>query len=241
MKFFTPEWYHDLLISELCFSIRKSFRAAKMNEKYFNSLYASEKKKHVRSMKFISKYRKEPFDLKKAEESYDEIYKDNLEFVKTFPCEITEKIADIRIFALGVVEYSIYDEITRYCGQVKRKCDKIGRDYSDHLESFGEEIGWAKLDKLSVLNDQNPEISECELRENDLVIKSEVCDFELSLIGAEKPAPDSFKSITVLASEFDRCESGKKYKLSLLCYDLDSQMFEQEFCFDDFEFVSTEA
>ena len=222
----------------MCFSLRKSMRAAKLNEKYFESLYKSENKKYARSIKFICKYSKTPFDPEKTDKDFESNYNDNLEFVKSFPCEITSRIADIRVFALGVVEYDIFGEITKYCGQMNRKCEKIKRDYYDHVDSFGEEIGWKKLDKLSLLNEA--EISEFKLCGDDLVISSLSNCFAMTLYNEKNPLPEKYQNATIIASEFDKTEDGSRLTLSLLCETLDGELFSDTLCFDNFEIIDTE-
>lgn len=238
MKFFTLDWYHDTLVSQVCFSLRKSFRAAKMNERFFESLYKSEKKKYIQSMKFVCKYSKTPFDLKKAEEDFQKNYQNNLEFVKTFPYEITGKIADIRIFALGVVTYDMFDDITRYCGQINRKCEKVKRDYEDHIDSLGEELGWDKLDGLSKLGEA--EITDLKLCGDDLFIISETNYVEMTLYNEAKQPPERLVQATVLANELHKDEDTDKLTLSLLCEDLNGEIFEETLYFDDFQIIETE-
>ena len=238
MKFFTEEWYHDTLVSQMCFTLRKSMRAATFNEKFFESLYKSEKKKYARSIKFICKISKKPFDLESAEKDFETNYHDNLEFVKSFPYEITSKIADIRVFALGVVEYGIFDEITRYCGQINRKCEKVKRDYDDHVVSFGEEIGWKKIDTLSLLHEA--EISEFKLCGDDLVISSLTNSFEMTLYNEKTPLSEKYQNATILAYELDKDEQSSKLTLSLLSETLDGELFSDTLCFDDFEMIETE-
>ena len=103
MKYFTEEWYHNTLISQMCFSLRKSNRATSLSDKFFEKLYNSEKSWYAKHLKRAAKFTRTPFDKTAAEAEFDQNYKDNLEFVKSLPDEITSKIADMRIFALGTV------------------------------------------------------------------------------------------------------------------------------------------
>ena len=79
MKFFTEEWYHNTLVSQMCFSIRKSGRATCYSDKFFDKLYKSESTWYARHMKRAAKFNRIPFDKNAAQAEFDKNYQDNLE------------------------------------------------------------------------------------------------------------------------------------------------------------------
>ena len=239
MNYFTHEWYHDTLVSQMCFSLRKSAKAAIYSDKFFDKLYQSEKKWYVKFCKRAAKFAKEPFDVIATEKAFDDNYKDNLEFVKTLPEEITSKIADMRIFALGTVEHSMADEITRYCGKVNRQCEKIKRDYLDHIDSMGEEIGWKKLDRLAWL-DNAADISFTESSDGKVIISSQINCLEMTLENTTLPLSHKLLHATIIANEFYKNEEGKKFTIMLLCEDEEKELFDTALYFDDFVIVKKE-
>lgn len=171
MKFFTPEWYHDTLLSELCFQLHVSSRAEKYSDKYFESLYKAQEKWTVKNVKRIAKYSKFEFDKAAAEAEFAENYKKNLEFVtSSLPKDILDSVKDIRLLAIGTVEYAVKEKITRFCGQVARKCEKVSDDYDDELEVLSERLGWVTLNSLNFLI--GSPVRRVEKTETDAVIET---------------------------------------------------------------------
>ena len=153
MKYFTKEWYKDTILAEMCFQLKHTSNAEKFSEKYFNSLYKAQKKWFVKNEKRMAKFAKTSFDLSAAEAAFDANFNENLEFVKAnLPAEILEKVADIRVLAMGSASYDVTHAITRFCGQVNRRCEKIKEEYDSEVEKLAENIGWYKINSLNMLS-----------------------------------------------------------------------------------------
>lgn len=146
MKYFTKEWFANTILAEMCFQIRKSAKAAKFSEKYYEALYKEQKKWFVKNEKFIAKHNKVKFDPVAADAAFEANFAENLNYVKTnIPEEILARVADIRVLALGCAEGEIVNEITRYCGRVNAKCEAVAEAYNAELEKLAEQIGWEKI------------------------------------------------------------------------------------------------
>jgi putative heme iron utilization protein len=221
MKFFTQEWYHNTLISQMCFSIRKSNRAAIFSDKFFEKLYKSEKAWYVKHLKRAAKFTRTPFDKVVAEAEFDQNYKDNLEFVNALPQELISEIADIRVFALGTVSYDIADKLTRFCGKLNRECEAIQKEYDDSLEFVAEKIGWTPINMLNALPDAEiNSVTEVDstltITTNERKIILESGKPTLELVGAR-----------VIAFEIVENNENDKYVLGLLCEDTKGELFDE--------------
>lgn len=199
MKYFTKEWYKDTIVAEMCFQMNTSRKAAVFSEKFFESLYRDQKKYFIKERKRIAKYSNIEFDASIAETEFEANYKENTEFIKSnLPAEILEKVADLRILALGTVEYDILQEITRYCGRVHRRCEKVTDEYDAAVEDLAETFGWERINLLNRLT--NSAVSVAESEDNDFIfatsaeytgvpcsvklIGAKVVTFEEGLIGS---------------------------------------------------------
>jgi hypothetical protein len=152
MKYFTKEWYKDTILAEMCFQLKHTSNAEKFSEKYFNSLYKAQKKWFIKNEKHTARFTKTAFDLAAAEAAFEANFNENLEFVKAnIPAEILEKVADVRILAMGSASYDVTHAITRFCGQVNRRCEKVKEDYDAEVEKLAENIGWYKINSLNML------------------------------------------------------------------------------------------
>lgn len=226
MKYFTEEWYHNTLISGMCFSLRKSNRATVLSDKYFDKLYKSEMSWYVKHLKRAAKFTRAPFDKIAAAAEFEQNYKDNLEFVKTLPEEIIGKIADIRVFALGTVSYEMADELTRFCGKLNRECEAVQSKYDDSLEALAENIGWEPINMLNGISDA--EITSVCKQDDSLSITTA----ERKVILAGASSSDRLEGARVIAFEITKGEESGKYSLGLLCEDKDGTLFDEslDFC-----------
>ena len=225
MKYFTEEWYHNTLISQMCFSLRKSNRATSLSDKFFEKLYNSEKSWYAKHLKRAAKFTRTPFDKTAAEAEFDQNYKDNLEFVKSLPDEITSKIADMRIFALGTVSYEMADELTRFCGKLNRECESIQTEYENSLDTLANEIGWTPINMLNALPDA--EIVSVTNESGASVITTG--ERKVALEGAD--ASSRLVGARVIAFEVNKSDENGKYCLGLLCEDAEGKLFDENLFF----------
>lgn len=225
MKFFTDEWYHNTLISQMCFSLRKSNRAESFSDKFFEKLYKSESGWYAKHLKRASRFNRIAFDKDAAQAEFDKNYQDNLEFVNTLPKEIIEKIADIRVFALGTVSYDIYDELTRFCGRLNRECEAVQSKYDDSLEDVAEVIGWTPINMLNMLAEA--EITSVKHENDALTIES--TERVIVLNGAD-PC-ESLVGARVIAFEVTRADEDGRFCLGLLCENKNGKLFDESLYF----------
>lgn len=142
MKYFTKEWYNDSLVSQMCFSFRKTEKAGVFSEKFFESLYEIERKAYLRHTKRSARFERRSFDTKSASEEFEANYKENLAFVeRNLPREILDDIKDIRVLALGSVTHDMAARITRYCGSLNNKCEATIRRYDEATDEVVARFG----------------------------------------------------------------------------------------------------
>ena len=220
MRYFTKEWYNDTVLAEVCFQMRSTSHADKFSEKHFNSLYEGQKKWFMRSEKIIAKQNKVKFDAAAAEAAFAASYNENLEFIKkNIPSEILEKVADVRVLAMGSASYEVFHEITRYCGQVNRKCEAVKAEYDGEVEKLAERIGWYKINCLNWL--LNAPVSAAEIGEEGNFVLTTSPDYtdiacKVTLSGAQEVlCPDELIGATVLHLEL--LPVGELLEFNLLC------------------------
>lgn len=243
MKYFTKEWYHDSLVAQMCFQVRKDAKAAKASDKYFESLYSMQLNWFVKHMKRAARHTKTEFDRAAAEAEFRANYEENLNFVSTsLPAEILEKIADLRVLALGCAEQDILLEITRYCGQVDRKCKKICDCYEEENEKLGDKLGWYKLASINKLLNA-PIVSVDTTASNlwTLETSPEITEIgcKLTLIDsqADPSEAEAIVGATILYLELLPTEDDKFMTLSLLCEQKNGELIELSATVTDFEVV----
>lgn len=220
MKYFTEEWHRDTILAEMCFQVRKNSKASKFSEKYFQLLYADQKKWYIRHLKHAARFMREKFDADKAGAEFDANYHENLEFVQnSLPLSILNNVKDIRVLALGVAEHDVVQEITRFCGQVNRRCESVRAEYDRTLEELAEEIGWYKINSLNML--ANAPVEKID-GENTIVIETSniYTDIACRVIFTDAQTQGIFEEIvgsTVRYFEILKGENEKKYQLNMLC------------------------
>lgn len=142
MRYFTKEWYNDTVVAEMCFQLRKTQKADTFSEKFYQKLYATEKKAYIKYSKRTAKFERRKFDIAASGAEFDSNYEENLMFVKAnLPQEILADIKDIRVLALGSVTYEVADRITRFCGQINNRCEATKRRYDEATDEVAERMG----------------------------------------------------------------------------------------------------
>lgn len=152
MRYFTKDWYNDTVLAEMCFQVKHSSKANKFNEKYFQSLYNTQKNWFVKNEKRTAKYTGTSFDAAASEAKFEASFKENLEYVTTkIPSEILANVADVRLLAIGTASYDVTQAITRFCGQVNRRCEAVKSNYEEENEKIADRIGWYKVNTLNFI------------------------------------------------------------------------------------------
>lgn len=221
MRYFTEKWYKDTILAEMCFQIKKTSRAAKHSESFFEYLYKSQKKWFVNNQKHFAKYTKTPFDREAAEAAYEANYNENLEYVKAnIPAEILEKVADIRVLSMGSATSDVTDEITKFCGKINRQCEAVTEDYDEEVEALANTIGWYKINLLNALS--NAVLAEVAEGNEGFVIRTseENTDFACTVILKDAKVSECHEKLvgaTILCFEILPTESADTLELNLLC------------------------
>lgn len=230
MKYFTAQWHRDTITAEMCFQMRKDSKAGAFSEKLFTSLYESQKSWYVKHLKRAAKHLKQPFDPKAAEAEYKANYNENLEYIRAnLPAEILDKVADHRVLALGVAEYNVLMEITRFCGTVNRRCELVREEYEASLEALAEQIGWLKINMLGKI--ANAPIASVSLADGRLTVVTSpeiteiACTLTLCEADANAAEWESLIGTVILYHELAD-EGNGRYSLSLLCEKQDGSFLE---------------
>jgi hypothetical protein len=223
----------------MCFQIKRSDRAAQFSEKYFSSLYEAQKKWYVKNEKHIARHTKQAFDAVKAVEDFDANFKENLEFVKAnLPEEILERVADLRVLALGCADYDTLQAITRYCGQVNRRCEKVTAEYDTEVERLADKIGWYKINSMNML--ANAPVISAKADGDRFIIETskEYTDYacKLTLFSPEISISDELTDAVILHYEvLPATEKDKTVEISLLCRIQDESFSEFSAIAKDFD------
>lgn len=227
MKYYTTQWYNNGLVSQMHEQMRKTQNAAQFSEKFYEKLYKLEKKAFVKYYKRAAKFEKIPFDVAATEKQFDVNYEENLAFVKAnLPSEILERIKDLRVLALGSVEYDVAAEIERFCGKLKRKCNEVEDKYEEQLENVADVVGWDTVHALDNLIDA--QIESVEQAENDVVfcLYAEENRANLTVIACGAKLPENAQNSiggVVCRHELIADENGLCF--GLLCVDNNSLPF----------------
>ncbi len=222
MKYFTKEWYNDLLISEMCFQLRKTENASVFSEPFFKRLYFLEERAYLRFSKRALRASSIPFDKEAVRTEFASNYETNLKFVKeNLPEEILQNVKDIRVLALGSATHDIAMQITRYCGKKNRLCEAIEKKYNDASEESDEKIDRDVLNTLVNIN--NSELSSVKEDENGnvsffFIPQNSQEEKGVTLVNAKKLEDDrTSENMTIVKHEMLLNEEGKA-DFSLLLY-----------------------
>lgn len=227
MKYYTTQWYNDGLVSQMHEPMRKTQNAAQFSEKFFEKLYRVEKKNFIRYYKRAAKLQRIPFDTESTEKQFGVNYEENLAFVKAnLPEEILANVKDVRVLALGSAEYGVAEQIERYCGKLKRKCNEIEDQYEEELEKVAEKIGWDTVHALDNLIDA--QIESIEDAADDIIVCLYVeetrTNVTVVLHGSKLPQ-NAQSAIGGVVCRHELTEDGEALTLGMLCVDSASLPF----------------
>ena len=218
MRYFTKEWYNNTLVAQMCFQLRKTEKAAKYSDKFYEKLYTVEEKAYIRYRKRELRVMRQSKTVEELKEEFRQNTNTNLEFVKNnLPEEILSEIADIRILALGSVTSAMYDKITRYCGKVNGKCESAKRAYEEACEEAFETIDPKTAKILSDL--QGAEILSITKSGDDLAIElsDDYSDICITLTNGAQAEENTISEACFVSKSELILNEDKKFELSLLC------------------------
>lgn len=244
MRYFTKDWYNDTVLAEMCFQVKHSPKAAKFNEKYFQSLYNAQKSWFVKNEKRTAKYTGAPFDAAAAEAKFEAGFKENLEYVTTkIPADILANVADVRLLAIGTASYDVTQAIVRFCGQVNRRCEAVKSNYEEENEKVAERIGWYKVNTLNFIT--NAPIIAAHKDGDDFVITTSAeytdiaCNVTLKNAKIVRCDQQIIGSSTLFL-ELLPTENENELELNLLCSDGDGKSCEFSAIAEDIEIEELE-
>ena len=244
MRYFTKDWYNDTVLAEMCFQVKHSSKAAKFNEKYFQSLYNAQKNWFVKNEKRTAKYTGTAFDEAASEAKFEASFKENLEYVTTkLPSDILANVADVRLLAIGTATYDVTQAIVRFCGQVNRRCEEIKSDYDEENEKIAERIGWYKVNTLNFIT--NAQIISAHKNGDDFVITTSPeytgISCEVTLKNAKvSRCDDQVVGSAPLFIELLPTENENELELNLLCSNENGKSCEFSAIAEDIEIVELE-
>lgn len=144
MKYFTKEFYEKMQQTSYHLSLMVQSEAKIFSEEYFKTLYNYKLDEYLNVKKQIAEMaaNKKILDIKYDEEnekiSYGLYLKSKVkELKKVLPENILDKIADIRVLALGIVESNnIKNLIKEFCNKNKKFVENIFSSYSKYYKNF---------------------------------------------------------------------------------------------------------
>lgn len=230
MKYFTTEWYREGVASQMHEPMRKTQNAAQFSEKFFEKLCKLEKKAFVRYYKRAARFQRQSFDATAAEKQFDVNYEENLAFVKeNLPEDILADVKDVRVLALGSVEYDVAARIERYCGKLKKRCRDAEEQYEEQLELIAEAMGLDTVNALDSLIDTQIEL--IEMNGSDLVIglwgEETRANITVILRGAQIPE-NSQAALGGVVCRHELLSLEDSISFGLLCVDENSMPFTME-------------
>ena len=236
MRYFTKKWYNDTVVAAMCFQLRRTEKAAKHSDKFYEKLYALEEKAYIR-------YRKRELKMLKQSKSLDEMKEEfrkntvaNLEFVKTnLPEDILSEIADIRILGLGSVTNDMHAKITRYCGKINRQCESVERQYEIASDEAFELIDGKTTKALGALiGSEIISISkDCDNTAIEFLNDDNNTKYVVTLTNVQETDEDKFaEGVFVVKYEIITTED-KKFEFALLCIDEDLQTYTYSYTADN--------
>ena len=138
MKYFTKEWYALCLKTFLAELLEDDDRAAKKDEEFYNELLKQRLGESLAMQDEIAKMSDEDIeiDIGEYEKDYlralDERVRD---LYSVLPEDISEEIADMRVFALNKATPEIHKRLRIYCNGAQKKVDDTLKSYEDYYNS----------------------------------------------------------------------------------------------------------
>lgn len=236
MKYFTKEWYKKAQASDICFQLKSSDKAAVFSEKYFASVYSYQEKWQIKQLKRAAKAAKESFNEETAANIFRKNYEDNLALIReVFPEEVLKNVPDVRMLALGIADRNTSLEMSRYCGELARECEKAGAAYDRETEELAERIGWLKINKLNLI--LGTAVVFCGESDGIYVIETRALEadisYRISLSDASVTCCEADENAIVLQLEL--LEEEGSLRLNLLCECANGDICEFSASMKDFE------
>ena len=140
MKYLTKSWYERLQKIDMNLLIEITEKAETFSEVYYKKIYQEEERKWIELQKAIGniKSKNKEIDISdnivnKNKEKFKNIQEEIIKKLeKKLPDYILEKVADIRVLALGKASSIVKKELDEYCGEQKAIVDKAINEYNQY-------------------------------------------------------------------------------------------------------------
>lgn len=170
MKYFTKQWYKLMQYADKVSYVNIDKNANYYNDNYFNDLYNQKESEFISKQININKHLNQPYNEEKFRESFMKIHHFSIDYYKViFPNNILDKVADLRVFALGIVSQEVYDLLT----ERKVLFDKINDEYRKYYNSISDKVIGTNLEVLDNLHDAI--IQNWISNNQDLILKIDSC------------------------------------------------------------------
>ena len=169
MKYLTKNWYESLQKIDMNLLIEIAKEAETFSEKYYRKVYQEEERKSIELQNTIKNFKNINNHLENIEkEQFKNIQEQTIKkFENDLPDYILEKIADIRVLALGKASSIVKKELDEYCQKqkviVEKALNEYEQYYNDNLKKFENTF-------IKDFNFHDCKIKSCEKQERDLII-----------------------------------------------------------------------
>lgn len=232
MKYFTREWYKLMQYAGIVSSLNVDAKANFYNENYFNDLYIQKEFEFISKQININIHLRQAYNDKEFREYFLKSYHGPIIYYKNIiPINILDKVADIRVFALGVVSQEVYDLLY----ERKVLYDQIDNEYENYFNSISSKINGTNLEVLNNLHDAI--IKESETSNQDLKLKidssNSFADVKEIIIKNYLCNPENFllKNLWWLYNEFYFLDN--RIKIDVLLANEKNELFEISIIFDN--------
>lgn len=115
MRLLTKEWYQTMQDSGLGVCLEEDQRAAEFSEELFEELWAEKLSDWLKMREDVCSILEETFDEAEERRLFEENYRRELEDYRTrTPAKILQKVADLRVLALGICTGEVWKELEEY-------------------------------------------------------------------------------------------------------------------------------
>lgn len=115
MRLLTKEWYQTMQDSGLGVCLEEDQRAAEFSEALFEELWAEKLSDWLKMREDVCSILEETFDEAEERRLFEENYRRELEDYRTrTPAKILQKVADLRVLALGICTGEVWKELEEY-------------------------------------------------------------------------------------------------------------------------------
>ena len=129
MRFLTKEWYRTMTDSGLGVLLTADERAANSSEKLFQTLRAEKLEAWLRDRQEVCEILEEPFDPEREARRFEEMAAEELRhYRERTPAATLQKVADLRVLALGYGTKEVCDDFEAYRAACEEKTERTMKE-----------------------------------------------------------------------------------------------------------------